>query len=89
MAITPCAASRALQAATSPEAMPLRPVQACVGRLGAAVLSPLSLSPSAGGGPHLRPGEAGSAVRLGRDPSRGPRCLKQKASVDERFSGEQ
>ena len=42
MTITPCAALLALQAATSPEAMPLRPVQACAGRLGAAVLSPLS-----------------------------------------------
>jgi hypothetical protein len=50
MAITPCAASRALQAATSPEAMSLRPVQACAGRLGAAVLGPFSLSPAAGGG---------------------------------------
>jgi hypothetical protein len=37
----PRAASRALQAATSPEARSLRPVQACTGRLGAAVLSPL------------------------------------------------
>jgi len=43
------------------------------------------LSPAAGGGPHLRPGEAGSAVRLGRYPSLAQRRLKQQASVDKRI----
>jgi len=65
--ITPCAASRALQAAPSPEAMPLRPVQACAGRLDSRGPQP-PLSPAAGGGRHLRPGEAGSSVPLGGAP---------------------
>src|SRR5690606_40608268 len=47
----------------SPEARLLRAVQACAGRLGAAALSP-PLSPAAGGGQHLRPGKASSAVFL-------------------------
>src|SRR5690606_14428858 len=49
----------ALQAAAAPEALPLRAVQACAGRLGAAALSPLEgvarsaagVLPISGGGP--------------------------------------